>query len=79
MHRAQVLIEPWQYEFLKSRAERQGRSISAVLREILSKELEAKGASKRKGGLEAMEGIVADPKMSGMDHDRILYGKGKQH
>jgi hypothetical protein len=33
MHRAQVLIEDWQYEALKSIAAREGRSISMLLRD----------------------------------------------
>ena len=39
MHRAQVLIEDWQYEALKSIAAREGRSISMLLREVLSHHL----------------------------------------
>jgi predicted DNA-binding protein len=40
-HRAQILLEPDQHRKLKQLAERQGRSISDVAREIVSSGLQA--------------------------------------
>jgi hypothetical protein len=76
MYRAQVLLEEWQVQQLRSMSERQGRSVSELLREILTRELrESKG--RKKGGLEEIAGIISDPKLSGRDHDEILYGRRK--
>ncbi|MCZ7649400.1 MAG: hypothetical protein M5U26_29775 [Planctomycetota bacterium] len=77
MHRAQVLIEEWQHEVLKARAEREGKSVSELLRELLDREF---AGSKKSGakGLRAIKGIFSDPQVRGRDHDRILYGKGKR-
>ena len=36
MHRTQILLEEWQYEALKSRADRQGKSLSELIRDLVS-------------------------------------------
>ncbi|MEC4670540.1 MAG: CopG family transcriptional regulator [Nitrospirota bacterium] len=77
MHRAQLLIDDWQYEALKSMSEREGRSISELLREILAKHL-GEGHKVSRKGLARIEGIGNDPKASGRAHDRILYGVNRR-
>lgn len=74
MHRTQLLLETWQHEALKAVAEQQGRSISAVVREILSRHLNAR-RRRAKRGLQDLEGIVDDRDATGRDHDRFLYGR----
>lgn len=74
MHRTQLLLETWQYEALKTAAEQQGRSISAVVREILSRHLSARRRGAKRG-LADLEGIVEDRAASGREHDRFLYGQ----
>lgn len=69
MHRTQLLLEDWQYDALRSRAERRAISISELVREILSKHLEAKEPS----ALYKIEGIGSDGS-SARDHDAFLYG-----
>ena len=39
MHRAQILLEPQQHRVLRDIARRQGRSISAVVRDLISNQL----------------------------------------
>jgi plasmid stability protein len=75
MHRAQVLIEDWQYEALKSIAAREGRSISMLLREVLSHHLRGEHPGR---SLNAIEGMGDDPHASGREHDRFLYGTEQQ-
>ncbi len=71
MHRAQIILEEWQFEALKALAEREGKSISAVVREILSAKL-----GRRKGRkLRSILGIGSGSDVSGRDHDRALYDK----
>ena len=53
MHRTQLLLEEWQHAALKARAEREGRSISDLVREILSEHLSGRGK-----GLRLMEGVA---------------------
>jgi len=74
MHRTQILLEQWQYDTLKAMSEHEGRSISAIVREALDRQLG--GAGKRaKRGLETVEGIADSPASYGRDHDEVLYGK----
>ena len=70
MHRTQILLDDWQYERLKSVAEREGRSLSNVVREAVATYL----ATGSESGLRAIEGIGDDPRLTGRDHDRVLYG-----
>ena len=74
MHRTQLLLEDWQYESLKLRAERDGESISELVRKVLSAYLgdEASAAKKR---LRSLRGLISDEDARGKDHDRFLYGK----
>lgn len=75
-HRTQLLLESWQYSALKALAEREGVSISDLVRGILSRRLRPR--STRRRGLQAVAGIGRDRKASGRDHDRWLYGPGSR-
>jgi len=71
MHRTQLLLESWQYEALRTRAQQEGRSISDLVREIITRALEPTAGSNR---LSEIEGIGEDAAAYGRDHDRFLYG-----
>lgn len=73
MQRTQIMLEDWQYEALKAQAERQGRSMSELLREMLDASLGKEPS--RTPGLKDIRGIGADRKGSGRRHDEFLYGK----
>lgn len=73
MHRAQILLEEWQYQTLKSEADREGKSVSELIRDMLTKRFRRR----RKDGLDELDGIVSDPNTSGKDHDLHLYGTRK--
>jgi plasmid stability protein len=75
MHRTQLLLEPWQYEALRLRAEREGRSLSAILRDILTEHLDPAGG-RVSARLAAIEGVAEGPPDLGRNHDRHLYGAG---
>ncbi len=74
MRRSQLILEEWQYESLRALSEREGKSVSGKLREMLSEYLSEKGKGAR-SKLREIEGIGADAKASGRDHDQHLYGK----
>jgi predicted DNA-binding ribbon-helix-helix protein len=76
MHKTHVLLEDWQYEALQSLATQEQRSISALVREMLTSHLAAhlKMARQR---LAAMEGIGADAHATGHDHDTFLYTQNR--
>lgn len=73
MQRIQVLLEDWQYEALKARAQREGRSMSELLRRILDANF-GKGGS-RTPRLADIGAVGEDRSARGRDHDRFLYGK----
>lgn len=73
MQRTQILLDDWQYEALKARAQREGRSMSELLRQILDANL-GKSAS-RTPRLADIRAIGEDHAARGRDHDRVLYGK----
>lgn len=74
MQRTQLNLDDWQYEALRSRADREGRSMSDVVREALAEYLVdevGEGANR----LTDLCGIADDPSSAGRDHDRFLYGE----
>jgi plasmid stability protein len=72
MHRTQILLEDWQYQTLRARAEQEGRSISGLVREVLSNALAQ--PPKRDNRLQEIDGVGEDASTYGEDHDRFLYG-----
>ena len=74
MHRTQLMFEQWQYDQLQAIAECEGRSISALVREIVSQHLERR-ARKAKNALAEISGIGEGPADLGLNHDRYLYGE----
>ena len=71
-HRTQVLLEHWQHAALKNLAEREGVSLSDLIRRILSQRLRPRPTGQKK--LAAIAGIGRDRGAAGRDHDRWLYG-----
>ena len=71
LHRTQLMLEDWHYEYLKNAAEREGKSLSEMLRDILSKYIDERGTALKH--LSEIAGIGADDEASGRDHDRWLY------
>jgi plasmid stability protein len=73
MHKTQVVLEDWQYEALRMLAAQEQRSISALVREMLTQHLTEHHATAWQR-LAAMEGIGADTHATGQEHDTFLYG-----
>ncbi|MBI3045814.1 MAG: ribbon-helix-helix protein, CopG family [Betaproteobacteria bacterium] len=73
MQRTQILLDDWQYQALKARAQREGRSMSDLLRQILDAHLGK--AAARTPRLADIRAVGEDRTARGRDHDRFLYGK----
>lgn len=73
MHRTQIILEDWQHQALKARAEQEGRSMSDLIRELLSKALSQ--PQRKRPRVATIEGVGEDPAAYGRDHDELLYGK----
>jgi hypothetical protein len=68
MHKTYIILEDWQYEALRSLAEREQRSIFALVRELLAGHHES--ARRR---LTTIEDLGADADATGQEHDTFLY------
>ena len=74
MHSAQILLEEWQFEALKAASEQKGRSVSHLVREILTKHFSDQGDSSR-DPLSSIEGVADEPGSYGRNHDEVLYSR----
>jgi hypothetical protein len=72
MHRTQILLDKGQYEMLKTLAEREGRSLSSLVRDAVTAFLERR-PTRSPMRLSEITGIGADPDARGRDHDDVLY------
>lgn len=77
MHRTQILLDPWQYEQLKAAAEREGRSISSLVREAVTQFLKG-SPRKTTTRLAEISGLGSDPGSRGRDHDEVIYGPRRE-
>jgi hypothetical protein len=75
MHRSQILLEKWQYEYLADESRRQGKSISELVREGLTGWIESRrtGSGERDPFFDIIGIGGGDGKTTGRDHDRNLY------
>lgn len=71
LHRTQLMLEEWHYRYLKNVAEREDKSLSGILRDILSKHIDEHDSTRSR--LKEIAGIGADEEASGRDHDKWLY------
>ena len=69
MHRTQLLLEQWQYQSLRARAESEGKSLSALVRGILTEYL---SGNHRPSRLRELRGIAKGPGNLGRDHDDYI-------
>lgn len=72
MHRTQLLLEDWQYQRMKTLAERQGRSLSSLVRDAVTAFLD-KGRDSPSTKLAEIASIGDDSESRGRDHDDVLY------
>jgi hypothetical protein len=72
MHKTQVVLEDWQHEALQPLAEQEHRSISDLVREMLTRYLVGNHEIARQG-LATIEGIGNDAHATGEEHDACLY------
>ena len=71
MHRTQIQLEERQYRFLKTRAREKGKSLSALLRELVDASI--RGEAKEAEPLLEIVGMVDGPDhCTARAHDRFL-------
>ncbi len=72
MQRTQILLEDWQYQRMKSLAEKQGRTLSSLVRDAVAAFLD-RGQESPATKLSEIAAIGDDPDCRGRDHDDALY------
>ena len=74
-HRTQIYLEPGQYELLRSRARREGKTLASLIREALDEYLAGKAAQPGKDPLHRVIGIGdGDGAAVAENCDEYLYG-----
>ncbi len=74
--RTTIILDGWQLDTLRAQAEQRGRTLSEIIREILSAHLADATArsTRRRAALDALDGIIKNQRSRGKDHDKVLYG-----
>jgi len=70
------MLEEEQYQALRERARRSGKSMGCVIREVLDASLcyGAQSAKAQTDELGELNGFFSDTEVTGRKHDDILYG-----
>jgi len=75
MHRTQIYLEDGQYEMLRTQARREGKSLAAVIREILSEYL---GGGQRRPSTDDFNAVIGigagDGSRVAENYEDYLYG-----
>lgn len=80
MHRSQILLEEWQYQYLSDKARREGKSISQIVRELIAERIESRRAGtlgddpffRIIGMVSSGDGHIAE------EHDKYIYTNDRQ-
>lgn len=79
MHRTQIYLEEAQYEMLRAKARREGKSLAAVIREILDAALGR--APRGSAGADPLDGVIGIAEGDGSavaeNVSDYLYGDGE--
>ena len=75
MHRSQILLEEWQYEYLSDEAAREGKSISQVVRELVADWVESRRAETWEGDpfLDIIGMVASGDGSIAENHDKHIY------
>ena len=76
MHRSQILLEEWQYQYLTDESRRSGESISAIVRRWITERIEEQHqqAISEDPFFEIIGICSGEPGNTvGQDHDKVIY------
>ncbi len=75
-HRTQISLDGWQYQMLLGISRKEKKSISAIIRELLSEKLLCQASDKEKDPISELIGIGrGDGSPVAREHDKYLYGR----
>lgn len=76
-HRTQILLEPGQYDFMKSLAARMGVSLGKILRQWIEEKRQALARPSGKDPLSSLIGCIRDKECHSENYEEFLYGKNR--
>lgn len=76
MTRTKISLDENQHLYVKTEAAAHGTSLSAVIRELIDRQMAARGADGSR--LDEMVGFFSSGCLEGVDHDHYLYGWPKR-
>jgi hypothetical protein len=75
-HRTQISLDDWQYQTLLDLSRKTKKSLSALIREMISEKFAPKPSVAENDPVYSIVGIGASgQKHTARDHDAVLYGK----
>ena len=77
-HRTQISLEDWQYQMLLEESNRTKKSLSRIIRELISEKFRNRTSRTGADSLSDIIGIGSgDGSAVAREHDNVLYGKNK--
>jgi hypothetical protein len=78
-HRTQISLDDWQYQHLLEVSRKTKKSLSALIRELITEKFTTKPEEVSRDPVFGIVGIgKSGHKRTARDHDAVLYGKGKR-
>ena len=75
-HRTQISLDDWQYQLLLELSRKTKKSLSALIRELITEKLAPKAGVAENDPIYSIVGIGGSGlKHTARDHDAVLYGK----
>ena len=75
-HRTQISLDDWQYQVLLDLSRKTKKSLSALIREMITEKLAPKAGVAENDPIYSIVGIGGSGvKHTARDHDAVLYGK----
>lgn len=75
-HRTQISLDDWQYQVLLDLSRKTKKSLSALIREMVTEKLAPKAGVAENDPIYSIVGIGGSGlKHTARDHDAVLYGK----
>ncbi|MBI4378632.1 MAG: hypothetical protein HY578_05990 [Nitrospinae bacterium] len=78
-HRTQISLEDWQYQILMEISKKTQKSLSSIIRELISEKLSRQTVKTEEDPIWGIIGLgTGDGSSVAREHDRFLYAKGKR-
>lgn len=77
-HRTQISLEDWQYQILIDISKKTKKSLSGIIRDLITENFSKKMVKSKKDPIMGIIGLGAgDGSAVAKEHDKFLYGKKK--